>query len=56
MTTHLIVTPGKHHVVKTAVGLVDAILRGVDGVVEIGVCSKGLRVDDLIRLELAAND
>lgn len=47
--------PRQHHVVETTMGLVDAILGRVHGVVRIGVVFEGVRVDDFVR-ELASND
>lgn len=52
--THLIMTPGQHDVVQPAVGLIDTIIRRIQGIVKIGVVLKCFRVYDLVR-ELAAN-
>ena len=52
---YLIVTPGEHHVLQPAVGRVDAVLGGVDGILEVGVSDEGVRVDDFVG-ELASND
>ena len=52
---YLVVAPGKHHVLETAVRRVHAILGRVDGVVEIRVPCESFGVDDLIG-ELAADD
>lgn len=47
--------PRQHHVVETTMGLVDAILGRIHGVVRIGVALEGVRVDDFVR-ELAPNN
>ena len=51
---HLIVTPRQHDVVEPAVWLVDSVLRGVNGVVEIRVAFKRIGVDVPVR-EVAAD-
>ena len=52
---YLIMTPGEHHVLQPAVGRVDAVLGGVDRILEVRVSDEGVGVDDLVG-ELASND
>lgn len=46
--TYLIMAPGQHDIVETAIGLVDTIFRRVDGIVDIRVIGKRVGVYDLI--------
>ena len=48
LNTCLIVAPGEHDIIETAMRLVDAVLCRIDAVVGIWVCLKGLRVYDLV--------
>lgn len=41
-----VVTPGEHHVIESAVGLVDTIFARVDGVIVVGIVDEGIGVDD----------
>ena len=42
-------TPREHDVVQAAVRLIDTVLRGIDGIVVIGILFERLGVDDLVR-------
>ncbi len=46
--TCLIVAPGEHDIIETAMRLVDAVLCRIDLIVRIWVCLKGLGVYDLV--------
>ena len=48
LNTCLIVAPGEHDIIETAMRLVDPILCRIDVVVRIRVCLKGLGVYDLV--------
>jgi hypothetical protein len=48
LNTCLIVAPGEHDIIETAMRLVDAILRRIDPIVGIRVCLEGLWVYDLV--------
>ena len=53
--TCLIVTPGEHHIIETAMRLVNAVFCRINLIVRIWVCFKRLGVYDLVR-KLAADD
>jgi hypothetical protein len=55
LNTCLIMAPGEHDIIETAMRLVDSILCRIDHIVRIWVCLKGLGVYDLVR-EAAADD
>ena len=48
LNTCLIVAPGEHDIIETAMRLVDAVLCRVDAVMRIRVCLERLGVYDLI--------
>ena len=55
LDTCLIMAPGEHDIIETAMRRVDPILCRIYHIVRICVCLEGLRVYDLVR-EAAADD
>ena len=41
-------SPRQHDVVQATMGLVDAVLRGINRVVEIGIVLEGVRINVLL--------
>ena len=48
LNTYLIVAPGEHDIIETAMRLVDPIFRRIDLIIRIWVCLKRLGIYDLV--------